>query len=128
MGETAPMTTKEIGQKLVDLCKAGKNHEAMQELYAGDIVSVEAGAPPGGQRESNGLPAVMAKGKQWSELHEIHSAKIDGPFPHDDRFTVMFDYDVTRRPDKQRFQMKEVALYTVANGKIVREEFFYAMG
>ncbi len=27
----------------------------------------------------------------------------------------------------KRMAMDEVALYTVANGKIVREEFFYAM-
>ena len=51
-----------------------------------------------------------------------------GPFPHgNDRFCVMFDYDVTNKPSGQRFQMEEVGLYTVADGKISKEEFFYAM-
>ena len=54
--------------------------------------------------------------------------KVTGPFPHDDRFVVIFDMDVTNKAMGQRFQMQEAALYTVANGKIVREEFFYAMG
>jgi ketosteroid isomerase-like protein len=121
------MTTKEIGTKLVELCKANKNAEAMQTLYATDIVSVEAGAPPGQEATQRGLPACLAKGKHWVEAHEVHSAKVEGPFPHGDRFAVMFDYDITRRADNKRFQMKEVALYTVANDKITREEFFYSM-
>jgi hypothetical protein len=121
------MTTQEIGQKLVEMCKAGKNHEAMQELYSPDIISLEAGAPPGQSAETKGLPACLDKGKKWAEDHEIHAAKVDGPFPHGDRFAVVFDYDVTRRAANQRFQMKEVALYTVKGNKIVREEFFYSM-
>jgi hypothetical protein len=52
-----------------------------------------------------------------------------GPFPHgEDRFCVMFRYDVTNKPRSQRFEIEEVALYTVADGKIVTEEFFYSMG
>ena len=32
------------------------------------------------------------------------------------------------KPTGQRFQMEEAGLYTVKDGAIVREEFFYAMG
>jgi len=35
---------------------------------------------------------------------------------------------VTMKPTRQRFTMEEMALYTVKDGKIVREEFFYTMG
>ncbi len=121
------MTSKEIGNQLVEFCRAGKNDEAIKSLYANDIVSVEAGAPPGQQRETKGLAACLEKSKHWAAAHEIHAAKVEGPFPHDDRFAVMFDYDITRRADKQRFNMREVALFTVKNNKIVREEFFYSM-
>ncbi len=120
------MTTLEIGKQLVELCRTGKNHEAMEKLYAPDIVSVEAGAPPGGSAESKGREAVMAKSKWWADNHEIHKAEVDGPFPHGDRFAVVFKYDITRKTDNKRFDMNEVALYTVANDKVVREEFFYA--
>lgn len=121
------MTTLEIGKQLVELCQAGKNTEAIQLLYSPDIVSVEAGSPPGMQRESKGMEAILGKGKWWAENHTIHSAKVEGPFPHDDRFAARFTYDVTNKPSGQRFTMDEIALFTVKDGKIVREEFFYSM-
>ena len=121
------MTTLEVGKKLVELCNAGKNHEAMEQLYSKDIVSVEAGAPPGQSPESRGLDAVFAKSKWWAENHEVHSAECVGPFPHGDRFIVRFTYDITNKPMNKRMKLDEAALFTVENGKIVREEFFYTM-
>ena len=122
------MNTTEVGRKLVALCKEGKNDEVMKTLYARDIVSVEAGGPPGQDREAKGIEAVEAKGKQWEAGHEIHSAQTEGPFPHGDRFAVVFRYDITQKATGKRIKMDEVALYTVRDGKIVREEFFYDMG
>lgn len=119
------MTTKEIGQKLVDLCKAGKNAEAMKALYANDIVSREAAAPPGQQAESKGIDSCLQRNKEWAAAHDINKANVDGPYPNGDKFAVMFDYDLTRKADKKHLHMKEVALYTVKNDKIVREEFYY---
>ena len=122
------MTTLEIGKKLVELCKQGKNEEAMKTLYAKDIVSVEAGAPPGQSAESKGIEAVAAKSKWWAENHIVHSHSAEGPFPHGDKFIVRFVYDVTFKPENQKRHLDEAALYTVKDGKIVREEFFYTMG
>jgi hypothetical protein len=121
------MTTLEVGKKLVGLVREGKSTEAIQTLYDPNIKSVEALAPPGGQKEINGLQACLAKSKQWQEAHEVHSAKAEGPFPHDERFAVFFSFDVTPRATGKRMTMDEVALYTVRNGKIVAEEFFYGM-
>jgi ketosteroid isomerase-like protein len=121
------MNTLEIANRLVELCKQGKNDEA-KSLYAPDAVSVEAFAPPGMQREAKGLDAIRAKSEWWRANHEIHSASITGPWPHGERFIVGFQYDVTNKPSAQRMQMDEVGLFTVEDGKIVREEFFYAGG
>jgi hypothetical protein len=57
----------------------------------------------------------------------VHSAVVDGPYPHDDRFAVRFTYDVTFKPQDKRFKMDEVGLFTIQDGKIVKEEFFYSM-
>ena len=119
------MNTLEIADKLVELCKQGRNHEA-KAFYADDAVSVEAFAPPGMQRESVGLAAIEAKGKWWRDNHEIHSFVVAGPWPHDPCFIVGFQYDVTHKPSGKRMKMEEMGLYTIANGKIVREEFFYS--
>jgi hypothetical protein len=40
-----------------------------------------------------------------------------------DQFVVQYDVDATDKNSKKRFQMSEVGVYTVKNGKIVREEF-----
>jgi len=120
------MTTFEVGKKLVELCKQGKYEEAMKSLYAADIVSVEAASQPGGSPESRGIEAVVAKSKWWGENHEIHGAKVEGPFPKGDQFIVRFTYDVTFKPESKRLTLDEGALYTVKDDKIVREEFFYS--
>jgi hypothetical protein len=122
------MTTLDIGKQLAELCRQGKNLEALNTLFADNLVSVEAGGPPGMEREAKGLAAVKAKGAWWMENHEIHSASVTGPWPNVDKFILGFKYDVTNKPSGQRMLMDEMALYYVANGKIVREEFFYAMG
>ncbi len=119
------MTTIEIAKRLVELCKQGKNMEALNTLFAQDAVSVEAMAMPGFQQEAKGLAAIKAKGEWWLANHEVHSAAVTGPWPHGDRFIVGFSYDVTNKPSGKRMQMDEVGLFTIRNGKIVREEFFY---
>jgi len=120
------MTTKEIADKLVHFCSQGKFHEALA-LYSHDIVSMEPGAPPGQSRESKGIEAVKAKGEWWNANHEVHSAVTEGPLVAGPFFAVTFKMDVTFKPENRRFQMEEVALYKVADGKIVHEEFFYSM-
>ncbi|MGB9148881.1 MAG: SnoaL-like domain-containing protein [Burkholderiales bacterium] len=122
------MSTMDIANKLVNFCKQGKNDEALNTLYADDAVSVEAGMPPGMDPEAKGKTAIKAKGDWWLANHEVHSASVTGPWPHGDRFIVGFQFDVTHKPSGQRMKMDEVGLYTVRNGKIVREEFFYSMG
>jgi ketosteroid isomerase-like protein len=121
------MTTQEVAETLVKLCSEGKFHEAIEALYSTDIVSMEAGAPPGGSRESKGLTAVMAKGEWWTSNHEVHSVKVEGPLVAGSHFAVTFKMDVTFKPQGKRFQMEEVAVYKVADGKVIYEEFFYAM-
>jgi ketosteroid isomerase-like protein len=121
------MTTQEVAERLVQLCSEGKFHEAMQALYAPEIVSMEAGAPPGQSRETKGLAAVMAKGEWWSANHEVHSTQVEGPLVAGSHFAVSFKMDVTFKPQSKRFHMEEVAVYKVDNGQVVYEEFFYNM-
>ena len=123
------MDTKQVGEKLVGLCSKGKNIDAIESLYSKDVVSVEAMSMPDMPAEMQGIEQIKGKNKWWSENNEVHGAKVEGPFPNGDRFAVKFHYDITPKagPSKgKRTQMDEVGIYTVKNGKIVREEFFYA--
>jgi ketosteroid isomerase-like protein len=120
------MTTQEVADKVVKLCSEGKFHEAL-ELYSPDIVSMEAGAPPGQSRESKGIEAIKAKGEWWNANHEVHGTTVEGPLVAGSHFAVTFKMDVTFKPQSRRFTMEEVAVYKVVDGKIVYEEFFYSM-
>ncbi|MEL7491896.1 MAG: nuclear transport factor 2 family protein [Pseudomonadota bacterium] len=117
----------EVADTLVANCRAGKEKEGLDALYAPNAVSVEAAAmAEGAPRVFEGLDAIKAKHEQWREMMEEHSSKTDGPYLHgDDKFGVIFELDATDRASGQRMQMKEFGVYTVADGKIVREEFYY---
>jgi ketosteroid isomerase-like protein len=121
------MNTQEVASALVKLCTEGKLAEAIDTLYSPDIVSMEAGAPPGQSREAKGIAAVRAKSEYWNANHDVHSFKTEGPLVAGSHFAVVFKIDATFKPQSRRFQMEEVAVYKVADGKIVYEEFFYAM-
>lgn len=125
------MDTLEVGKRLVSLCREGKNLEAVDELYADDVVSVEVMGTPEMPAKMKGKEAIRGKNQWWIDNHEVHSADAKGPFPHGERFAVLFDYDVTPTSGPmagKRMDLEEVALYTVDDGKIVHEEFFYDMG
>jgi ketosteroid isomerase-like protein len=122
--------TLAIGKKLVELCNAGKNVEAVNTLYAPNVVSIETMSMPGFPARQEGIDKIRGKNEWWIANHEVHKGAAKGPWPHGDRFIVYFDYDVTPKdgPMKgKRMQMQECGLYTVKNGKISQEEFFYDM-
>src|SRR5438128_10667751 len=108
------MTTQEVADKLVKLCSQGKFQEAGESLYSPDIVSMEAGAPPGGSRESKGIDAVRAKGEWWVANHEVHSVAVEGPLVAGAHFAVTFKMEVTFKPQNRRMKVDEVAVYKVA--------------
>jgi ketosteroid isomerase-like protein len=122
-----PKETIEIGKKLVEFCKQNENLKAVNELYADEILSLESMTAPGGSDQVQGIEAIRRKNKQWEDEMEVHEMDVQGPFPLGDRFAVHFKFDATERKNNKRMKMEEVGLYTVKNGKIVKEEFFYTM-
>jgi hypothetical protein len=121
------MTTMEIGKELVALCRQGKNMDAIAKFYSPNIESVEAIANPQIGQIQKGIEAVKGKNQWWVENHQIHKAEANGPFPNGDQFIVHFTYDVTPKQTGTRMTMSEMGLFTVQNGKISKEVFFYAM-
>ncbi len=123
--------TLAVGKKLVDLCREGKNDEAIDTLYSPQIVSIEASGSPSMPARMEGLAAIKGKNEWFEKNHEIHHAEAEGPWPNGDRFIVRFKYDVTSKEGPmagKRMTLDETGLYTVQDGKITQEEFFYDMG
>lgn len=121
-----PAATAAVAQELVSLCRAGRNLDAIDKLYSPKIVSVESMGNEEMPAEMTGIDAIRGKNQWWLDNHEVHSSTANGPFVGDDnQFAVHYDYDVTFKPSGARMRMSEMALYTVENGKVVHEHFFY---
>jgi ketosteroid isomerase-like protein len=104
--------------------------EAIDKLYSKDVVSIEAQGSPEMPAEMRGIDKIRGKNQWWFENNEVHSTTVEGPFAHNDRFAVKFHYEMSPKsgPNKgKKTKMEEVGVYTVKDGKIVREEFFYNM-
>ncbi len=120
------MNLKEIADELVAGCRENRAKENLEKLYASDAVSVEGQDFAGMGRETHGLEAIRGKHEWWEGAHEVSSASVSGPYPHgDDRFAVIFEVQGKVKETGESFDMREVGVYHVADGKIVREEFFY---
>lgn len=117
------MGTKEIADDIVALAKAGDFDAIGQKYWADNVVSIEAMDGPMARIE--GKAGVQGKSDWWNSAHEVHGAETYGPFVNGDQFAVRWVMDVTQKESGQRIQMDEVALYTIKDGKIVEERFFY---
>jgi len=120
--------TYEVGKRIVELMKADRDLEAVRELYADHCVSQEPAQCPMPDGRTEGKATLLKMIEQWLENHEVHESIVEGPFPHGDRFAVIFDIDVTAKAGPmagQRMKMREIGLYTVEGGKIVKTEFMY---
>lgn len=117
------MNTHDVATAFTDLCKAGKMDEAGTTFWAENVRSIEAYEGP--MQIAEGIPALLGKGEWWYGAHDIHSIEVHGPMMNGDQFALRFVMDITAKETGVRQTMDEVALYTVADGKITEERFFY---
>jgi hypothetical protein len=116
------MSIHDIAHDLVALCKEGKFAEAGEKYWAEDVITVEA---MGDNPELKGKAAARGKGEWWENNHEVHSVLVEGPYVNGNQFVVRFKMDMTIKASSERRTMDEVGLYTITNGKIAEERFFY---
>ena len=123
------MSLQTLAHEFVDLCNQGKNFDVMEQMYAPDIVSVEAS----GEQVAGKRP-VIDKSRKWGASNTINSEKVRGPFldgtngagdRSSGQFAVHYTFDVTPKSTGQRVTLEEVGLYTVKNDQITREQFYY---
>lgn len=114
-------TPAEIGRSLVDLFNTGKSDEVEKRWHHKKIESIE-----GDGTIFLGRKGIAEKNAWWYGAFEVHSAKAEGPFVGATGFTVHFTMETSPRSGDQagvRSTAREVGVYTVAKGKIIREEF-----
>ncbi len=113
----------DIGTDLVAMFNRGQLREIEDKYWSPGIESVEGF---GVSMAWRGRKAVEAKNAWWSQDHVMHGASAEGPFVGASGFSVKYRMDVETKSTGQRETMDEVGVYTVENGRIVREEFMYA--
>ncbi|NJM82773.1 MAG: SnoaL-like domain-containing protein [Tabrizicola sp.] len=119
------MTLSEIANELVAGCREGRERANLDRLYAADAVSVES-MDMGDGRETKGLAGIHGKHDWWEGAFKVHELTVEGPFTHgEESFAVIFGMDTESKETGQRRMDREVAVYHVKDGKIVREEFYY---
>lgn len=115
------MTTKEIADRTVALNRANQHTTCYDELYAADAVSIENWN--GVAERYEGLEAIRVKAEKWMEsVVEVHSVSCSEPLVSDSSFAITYTMDVTYK-EMGHISATELAIYTVKDGKIVKEEF-----
>ena len=116
------MTTHEVANRLVELCRSGQIIPCQEELFADNIKSIEAPGSPNPTVE--GKEAVIEKGKHFSSMiEEVHGSNISDPVVAGNWFSISWMFDVTMK-GHGRQKMDEICVYKVVDGKIASEQFF----
>lgn len=116
-------TPAEIGADLVALFNAGREADARHKWWHKNIESIEG---QGVNMVWRGWDAVEGKNAWWDSQNEVLGASAEGPYVGATGFAVKFRMEIAERATGKRSLMTEIGVYTVRDGKIIREEFMYA--
>ena len=122
------MDVKEVAAGCIALWNEQKWTEVFDTFYHDDAVNVEPvdwGKHPA---KVIGKQAIIEKyewvGRKWLIEHSFRIAA--GPFYSANKFSILIETEVTIRETGERVKGLEVGVYTVEDGKVVREEILYS--
>lgn len=119
-------TVNDIARDFTAMLRAGQFEEAGERFLAADVISVEpAGSMCGLPAKVYGIAAALEKNKTRVCLTRITNLDIDGPFITGDQFALFMDMVIVDRICGTRQPFTEIALYTVREGRIAEERYFY---
>ena len=116
-------TPLQVAQQFTELLRAGKYAEVEERWLASGIESVEG---HGAAMSWKGKKNVLAKYRTWEAQNEFVDATVEGPWVGATGFAIKFVGAVRNKVTGERHPMEEIAVYTVRDGKVVREEFHFA--
>jgi len=118
------VTTQEVAVRFNELAQQEKWFEIQDELFAGNVRSVDPpNSPYFGYAE--GKAPVRKKGEDWvKRVKAVHRTYTTEPVVGGNHFAVGREMDITVE-GFGRIKMDEIMLYEVKDGQIVSEQFFY---
>ncbi len=118
------MSTQEIANRLVELCRKGDYELCFKELYSPDAVSIEPNDNFGARR-AEGMEAIKEKGEALNAMiEEMHGGSVGDPIVAGNHFSCSMMVDWTMK-GMGRQKMEEICVYKVEDGKVVSEQFFF---
>jgi hypothetical protein len=120
------MTTQEIANRYYELAQRGAIQTIQDELYAPYAVSIEPENDSQLPLKVDGLEALREKEQRYYQnmVEEMHGGSIDTPIVSPAHFACVQRMDVTLK-GRGRKQKVQLGVFTVDQGKIVSEQFFY---
>ena len=118
------MTTKEVADKLVKMCRDGQVEEVKEELFTEETLSIEPSEDilP---KETKGLAAIKKKAELFiSMIEHFYGSTLTEPVVAGDYFCVGSETDIQMKGEERK-KMSEICLYKVKDSKIISEQFFY---
>lgn len=118
------MTTQEIANQLVQLCRKGDFETAQKELFSNEAISIEPRASEMFEKETKGLDAILEKGKKWQEMvKEMHSLTVSEPLVATNSIACTMRMNITMKEGGD-MDMTEMCVYQVKDNKVISEQFF----
>ncbi|MBI1816286.1 MAG: nuclear transport factor 2 family protein [Deltaproteobacteria bacterium] len=118
----APNPLRGLAQRIVELTLS-QNDEASFALYSDSIESVEPGQPP-----AVGIEAIRQKFAMWRGMISDSSWRARSVWVDGSTIIIEWAGRVTFAATGKQAELNEVAIHEIANGKIVRERFYYDRG
>ena len=116
----------DVARDFTDMLRQGQFVAARERFWADDVRSIEPhDLPDGIAAEVSGIEAARAKTARWLGSRHIHDLSIDGPFVTGNQFALFLDMMIAGQPSGADQPFTEIAIFTVRDGRIIEERFFY---
>jgi SnoaL-like domain len=125
MSTEQTMTTQQVAERLVELCRNNQTGQAQQELWADDVACISPDMAGGPAVTTTGKEANLEREHKFLEMiEEVHSSVISDPVVAGNVFAISWSFDATLKGQPRR-TMDEVVVYHVNNGKITQEQYIF---
>jgi hypothetical protein len=119
-------TVHDVARDFTALLRLGQFEAAGQKYWADAVASVEpADLPTGFPALVSGIDAARDKARFRFGTGRIDDLRIDGPFVTGDQFALFLDMLITDAASGSAQPFAEIATFTVRDGRIIEERFFY---
>jgi hypothetical protein len=117
----------DVARDFTAMLRLGQFEAAGEAFWSPDVTSLEPEALSGAAPATvSGKAAARAKRRARFGAARIDELGIDGPFVTGDQFALFLDMLITDPASGEAKPFAEIAIFTVRDGRIIEERFFYA--